>query len=401
MTTTRRLRTRQAAWAAWGVWGLWLALSTTALVLALWRPGVSDEAVLGFLLVGYATTGALIASRHPRNAVGWVLLAVAVAFGLQALAETYLWTGLDAGRSGVGWVVGWVWFVWIVVLGVFLPLVFPTGRLLSPRWRWVAWTGLVSLLLYLLGVGLRPGPIDVEARPPVDNPIGVTALPAEFFETVEDVGTLLFVAAVVCAVAALPLRLGRAHGVERQQLKWFTLVGVLTLTGLVVAGLAELLLPPGPARLAGSMAWTTFLVGSLVGIPLAVAVAVFRHRLYDIDRVINKTLVYGSLTAALLATYIACVLVLGRILNPLTGDSALAVAASTLAVAALFRPARRGIQRTVDRRFYRHRYDASRILEDFTTRLRHELDLDAVSNDLRSAVDETLQPTHVTLWLRR
>jgi hypothetical protein len=398
MTAMSRLLTRRTAWAGWGVW---FAMSTAALALGLGRPGITDEAVLGLLLVGYATTGVLVASRHPRNAVGWVLLAVALAFAVQALAETYLWTGFEAGRSGVGWVAGWVWHVWIVVLGVFLPLVFPTGRLLSARWRWVAWAGLASLLLCCIGIGLRPGPIDLESGPPVVNALGVTALPAGFFGTVENVGTLLLLVAVVGAVASLPPRLRQAHGVERQQLKWFTLVGVLTLTGLAVAGLSELLLPRGPAEVVGSTAWSTFLTGALLGIPLAVAVAILRHRLYDIDRIINKTLVYGILTAALLATYIASVLVLGRILNPLTGDSALAVAASTLAVAALFGPARRRIQNAVDRRFYRSRYDAARTLADFTTRLRHELDLDAVSNDLRSAVDETLQPAHVTLWLRR
>jgi hypothetical protein len=398
MITASRLLTRRTAWAAWGVW---LALSTTALALALARPDVADEAVLGLLLMGYATTGALIASRHPHNAVGWVLLAVAVTFGIQALAETYLWTGLDAGRSAVGWVSGWVWLVWMVVLGVFLPLVFPTGRLLSPRWRWVAWTGLVSLFLFCIGIGLRPGAIDLETRPSVVNPLGVTALPGELFRTAEDIGTLLFVTAVIGAVTSLPIRLRRAHGVERQQLKWFTLVGVLTLTGLAVAGLSETLLPRPSAEVVGTAAWMTFLAGALLGIPFTVAVAILRHRLYDIDRIINKALVYGALTAALLATYIASVLVLGRILDPLTGDSALAVAASTLAVAALFRPGRRGIQRAVDRRFYRSRYDAARTLADFTTRLRHELDLDTVSDDLRSAAEQTLQPTHVTLWLRR
>jgi hypothetical protein len=398
MTTTRRLLTRQTAWSAWGVW---CALSIAALVLALWGPGASDEAVLGFLLVGYATTGVLIASRHPRNAVGWVLLAVAVAFGVQALAEVYLGTGIDAGRSGVGWVGGWIWHVWIVVLGVFLPLVFPTGRLLSPRWRWVAWTGLASLLLSCLGIGLRPGPIDLETGPPVVNPLGATVLPARLFETVEDMGMLLLLVAVVGAVAALLDRLRQAHGVERQQLKWFTAAGVLTLTGLAVAGLSELLLPRPSAEVVGTAAWMTFLAGALLAIPLTVAVAILRHRLYDIDRIINKALVYGALTAALLATYIASVLVLGRILNPLTGDSALAVAASTLAVAALFRPARRGIQRAVDRRFYRSRYDAARTLEDFTARLRHEVDLDTVHADLRDTAEAAFRPTHLSLWIRR
>lgn len=394
ITTSRHSGARVLGRAAWM---LWFLLSATSVVVVLARPGFSDEGSSGIAFAGYATTGALIVSRRPRNPVGWVLLGVAVFAGVSAAVETYLWTGLGPGRAFAGWGASWFWDLWLVLAGIFLPLLFPTGRPPAPRWRWVAWCGAAAFVFSVLGVGLRPGPLDLATGKPVDNPLGVTALSTDVFSAADRLGTLLFAVAVLGTVISLGLRLRASQGVERQQLKWFTFVGVVTLGGAAVAGFSELVALPSVVADTG---WTAFISGAVVGLPVAVAIAVLRYRLYDVDRVINKTVVYATLTAGLLTTYFLCVLVLERVIDPIRGSSSLAVAGSTLAVAALFRPARRRLQTAVDRRFYRDGYDAARTLDDFATRLRHEVDLDTVREDLRRTADDAFHPAHVSVWIR-
>jgi hypothetical protein len=380
---------------AWSLWTLWAALCGVAVALA---PTLTVLDTFWLAVVGYATVGALVATRHPSNAMGWLMLVfaslVCLQFASESLAERDGLTGQIAGA----WAAGWLWYLWLSILLVFFPLLAPTGSLPSRRWRPVLWVAYAGLGAAVLGAAFKPGPTYANDGP--DNPVAAPDPWGQGFTILELVGDALLLAACLLAVGSLAARFRHSVGMERQQLKWFAYALVLMFTGWALFMVSNGLPDPWSTAVE-QVGWLLFLCCIGLLLPAAIGIAIFRHRLYDIDLVINRTLVYAALTTTLLATYALSVLVLGRLLDPVTGDSALAVAASTLAVAALFRPARRRIQNVVDRRFYRSRYDAARTLADFTTRLRHELDLDAVSNDLRSAVDETLQPAHVTLWLRR
>jgi hypothetical protein len=256
------------------------------------------------------------------------------------------------------------------------------------------WLGIADLMLNAGSAALTPGPLELQRSSRIENPLGVAGgVP----EVVSDVDIFIDGVAVVLAAASVVVRFRRSRGAERQQLKWFALVGVVAAVCLSVAvlfGSAIRVHELEPVAVAGWLGGVALLG---IGLPAATGIAILRHRLYDVDVVIRRTLVYGALTVALGATYLALVLLAGLAV----GRSGFAVAVSTLAVAALFRPARARIQGAVDRRFYRHRYDAARTLEAFGTRLRDELDVDAVGVDLRAVVHATMQPAHVSLWLRR
>jgi hypothetical protein len=338
-----------------------------------------------------------VASRHPGNAVGWLMMAIAYTILLQGMSEAYAYSRSKPGYVVVAWVSSELFIVWLLLIVSFLPLVFPTGRLLSRRWRPVWWFSVAIMATSIVAVGLMPGKLDVEADIP--NPIGVHGTAATVVKVVNDATWFWVTAAVLLTALSLVLRFRRSRGTERQQLKWFAFAGITTVAGLLVSTLGEVL-PPNWGNPIGDAGWNSFIVAGLLGMPVAMGIAVLRHRLYDIDVVINRTLVYGTLTAALATTYVGSVLLLNLVLSPVAGDSALSVAGSTLAVAALFRPLRSRIQAVVDRRFYRSRYDATRTLDEFSQRLRHELDLDAVGADLCAAVDQTVQPSHISLWLR-
>jgi MFS family permease len=358
---------------------------------------VESDGGIVVALVGYATVGALVASRRPSNAVGWLLMAIAFAFVLQIVGEAYIASRSNPAYLAVAVVTGSMFSVWLMLVVSFLPLLFPDGHALSRRWRALVWFNvLLTALLVLVGV-LLPGELAVSAD--IDNPIHLHGPALTLVQAVGAAGGFLLVPTVLLTGLTLVLRFRRSHGRERQQVKWFAFAGLMTVAGLLIAALGNLL-PSAWREPVGGVGWAMFLSFAILGIPIATGIAILRHRLYDIDVVINRTLVYGTLTAALAAIYVGSVLLLRLVLTPLAGESALSVAGSTLAVAALFRPARARIQAAVDRRFYRSRYDASRTLDDFAHRLRHELDLDAVGADLCAAADRTVQPSHISLWLR-
>ena len=380
---------------AWALCACFVALEGATVWLVARGAGEPDEA-LGMMMIGYVVVGAVIASRHPRNAVGWILIGIALSFAIQGLCEVYVADG-SSGYLVAAVVAGWVWYVWFMLVAVFLPLLFPSGRLLSPLWRPVVWIALAALAASVVGTLFTPGDLDVSV--PVENPIAAGGAWVGVVDVFTVAGDLLAVVAFVLTAASLVLRVRRARGVERQQLKWFGLVGLVTL-GAIVLAMLEKIAPGGRFEAIGAVGWFTFLGAVVFGVPAATGVAILRHRLYDIDLVINRALVYGALTLTLGVDYLGTVLLLGLALGPLTEDSKLAVAGSTLAVAGLFGPVRAAVQAAVDRRFYRRRYDAARTLEAFGGRLRDELDLEALGADVRGVVRETVQPAHVSLWLR-
>jgi hypothetical protein len=382
-TVTRTVQVR-VAWAVALVTVALVALGVALLPSQEW--GLSLEFVSravgnSLFILACSVVGLLIVSRRPGNAIGWIYALVAFALAVGEAAGGY------ASRSlpGAAWVALLPDLMWLVAtpLGVaLLLLLFPTGRLSGRRWRPVVWAIVVATAAAVVGTALTPGP--VEFYPQFQNPLGLAgAGPA--LEVIVQVAFVVLTAGVFAAAGSLIVRWRRARGVERQQLKWLAYAAAM----LVVAQVGASLLPR-----------TLFLVVSMVAtllFPAATGIAVVRYRLYEIDRIINRTLVYGLLTATLGLVYAELVLVLGQLLGQ---DSSLAVAGATLAVAALFQPARRRIQQGVDRRFNRRRYDAAQTIEVFSTRLRDQIDLDTLSAELLAVVDQTMQPTRVSLWLR-
>jgi hypothetical protein len=390
------VKQQTAARLAWSVWATTLALLAGALVLAAAnqgaRPRLADDLGLAFAFLCFATVGAFIASRRHANAVGWiccaigltVALAVApIEYGHYALAHP----GSLPAAATVAWPAMWAFYPALGLMATFLLLLFPTGQLPSRRWRLVAWAAGATIIGMTLVAAIAPVPPD-DGLP--TNPLGIQQL-ARVWELTDSIGALLFGALAVASAASLVVRFRHARGEERQQLKWFT---------FGTSGLVVLLAVQAAAPTLGARVSNLVVAAALGAIPLAIGIAILRYRLYDIDRIINRTLVYGLLTVLLGAVYIAGVFGLGQLLNPVTGESALAVAASTLAVAALFQPARRRIQQAVDRRFNRRKYDAAETIDTFGARLRDQVDLDTVSTELLAVVDQTMQPTRVVLWLR-
>jgi hypothetical protein len=374
-----------------------------------WGTGLLGE--LGFTLVvlAFPLVGLGILVRQPRNRIGWLLEGVGLAWTVPSLLDVYAYYGLVIAPGSVpGADVAAAlnegsWSLGILMMGVFLILPFPDGRLLTPRWRVVAWLAGAAAVVVPAVIALAPGTLEEAPVSGLVNPLSA----GRFEPIVLALSVVALPLVPICLVASavsLVLRFRRSSGVQREQIKWLSTAG-----GLVAALFAVTLTSTFAAEFAGSGSPgglplpIRFLqeasISSFVLLPLAIGAAILRFRLFDIDLVINRALVYGSLTALLAAVYLGSVLLLQLVLRPLTEQSDLAVAVSTLAVAGAFGPARRSIQALVDRRFYRRRYDAALTLDAFAGRLRHQVDLDAVGADLLAAVRETVQPTHATVWL--
>ena len=394
---------RTAAWLAWSLCALGVALAAASPILALlngrtlaeifmaWGPSILT---LATLTVSFSVVGALIASHRPENPIGWIFLAVGFLQGLLSAADQYaiyaLLTNPGALPWGAeaSWLGQWIWAPGLGLILVFLPLLFPDGHPPSHRWRPVGWLGALSIGLTVVSSTIGLWPERGTALLTGDES------PSHVVHVLVDLVALpMMLLAGVGAVISVLVRFRRARGDERQQIKWFAAAAALTLVWYLVFGQSTRELPEAIVALASILVLQT--------IPVATGIAILRYRLYDIDRIINRTLVYGSLTATLVALYFGGIVVLQRIFVTLTGQqSTLAVVASTLLIAALFTPLRRRIQGFIDRRFYRSKYDARKTLEAFSAQLREETDLNALSEDLVGVVRETMQPAHVSLWLR-
>jgi MFS family permease len=396
---------RTAARVAWSLCTAALALFALSLLLILlgwatplpkgWVPWQAQTiSTVGFM--GAPVLGGLIASRRPKNLYGWLWLGLGLSAALLQLAGSYSAYALvvepgslPAPRTvsqvlGIGWGMG-------IILLPFLFLLFPTGRLPSQRWRPVAWAVLVAGAVLLIVGMLLPG----ENIGPFENPLSIGGLVGEvIFFTAGAVVFTIF-GAIILSALSLVFRYRRAGGVERQQIKWFAYAAVLLSGSFVFGGFLGQDLPG---------VWdAVFETVTFVPLYVAVGVAILRYRLYDIDLLINRTLVYATLTALLAATYFGGVTGAQTIFRTLTGQEEqpqIAVVASTLVIAALFNPLRRRIQAFVDRRFYRRKYDARKTLEAFSAKLRDETDLEALSDHLIGVVGDTMQPVHTSLWLR-
>jgi hypothetical protein len=366
-----------------------MSLGLIACTLALAVRDGADVQGVSFPLALMASTlvGGLVASRRPENPVGWFFLAAAC-FNLTGFAAEYIALGL-AGSRAMAWLISWLWVPGVMLLLCFVPLYFPDGRLVSPRWRWIVRFALVFSVFATVHSALSPGEIQDSG---IANPLGIeTSWPV--FDLLEMLVFALYFPLLFVSAASLVVRFRRSGSVERQQIKWLALAAVLIpvwfLTNAPVQAAAPNLF----------LVLDSFFFSAMI--PLAAGIAILRYRLYDIDVIINRALVYGVLTAALALVYFGGIAVLQGLFRALGGgESQLAVVASTLVIAALFVPLRRRIQAFIDRRFYRRKYDAVRTLEIFSARLRDETDLDTLGGDLVAVVRETMQPARASLWLR-
>ena len=392
---------RAVAGVAWLLCGASLSLGLLGLVLeSLNSHQITDTGVVGIALLAFTfpLVGAVVAAQRPHNPLGWIFCVIGLTYGLTVTGEAY---GIYALRTAPGslpggglmsWLGNWAWAPGLGLLLTFALLLFPDGRLPSRRWRPVAWLSGASIAM-ICGLGAawswpqRGLALMESAQEGLENAPHLVQLLVQ-------AGVPLMLLCGLASVVALLVRFRGSRGVERQQLKWFAFAGAVTFAGLV------LILFPSQYGWIGPVSVLVALP-ILVSMPVAAGVAILRYRLYDIDRIINRTLVYGLLTALLAGMYAAVVLLLGQLFGGIGAEPPnWLVAGATLAVAALFQPLRRRIQNAVDRRFNRRRYNATKTIEAFSARLRDQVDLDTLSAELLAVVDRTMQPTTASLWLR-
>ena len=394
---------------AWSLFGLF-----TSLVIVTSGPGllgqngpanllrIAGDALISIATpVAFAAVAALILSRQPQNTIGWVLMVPLGAFAVGTPLQNYVEHAATSSSVPTVplmiavWFGNWGWMLLLFPL-LHIPLLFPDGRPPTPRWRWVSLAAIVWAALFVLLTTFSQR-ISAGTTPDLvfENPVGILGRgAAESLAVVWVVGLL---ALVVACVVALFVRYRGANGVERKQIQWLLYACAVFLVVFTCGTFSGV----GGAMNLGGYIWSIFFGLSLMGLPAAIGVAVLRYRLYDIDLLVNRALVYGLLTAALIVVYFGGIVLLQRLFAALTGEkSTLAIVASTLAIAALFSPLRRRVQALVDRRFYRRKYDARKTLESFSATLRDETDLEALDDGLVGVVRETMQPEHVSLWLR-
>ena len=397
------MSSRSSRWLAVGLLCAWLGAIIAFAVLTVLSWGAKTEAeafgvaTIAFAigLSGYPVVGAMIVFRQPANSIGWLFIGVGLLFAAAALFPAYATYGVfvDPGSlpaaEWAAWVSGWLDPLFFLALMLLL-LLFPNGHVPSPRWRIVLWMVAVGVAVSLADAAVKPGLIRKEL--PIENPLGI-ARAQPLFDALDTPVFLYFATCMVLSVAGLVVRYRGSSGDARVQIKWIAL-SALFLFGSFAADIA-LAIAGAPRGVVDVLFGLAF-----ASIPVAAGVAILRYRLYDIDRVISKTLAYGVLSVILAGVYLGLVLGGQALSSSFAGGSNLAIAVSTLVVAALFLPVRSRVQQFVDRRFYRRRYDAQRTLEAFGSRLREQVDLETLSLDLRHVVSETMQPASTSVWIR-
>ncbi|HZU11344.1 MAG TPA: hypothetical protein VFB58_00750 [Chloroflexota bacterium] len=397
------MRKRALPALAWSL-GVLSAVLTglTVYLIALNHLANPADALYPLDFVAFALVGAFIAAYRPHNAIGWLFCLIGLSNIVSDVAQQYavyavithphtVPAGVFMFWAGTGWMatIGWA------TMALFIPLLFPTGRLLSPRWRIVAILGAIVIAVEVAFQAFMPFSGGVSYFPRMANPYAVTIL-ASLKEMVTYIGMLLVVGVMVAAVVSLVLRFQRAGRDEQLQIKWFAYAAALLAVSIALAIVNSAVVHNA---LVDNLSTPLQLI-AVSALPISAAVAILRHRLYDIDVVINRTLVYGSLTLSLAAVYIGGVIALEALFRFVSGqNSDLAVAVATLAVAALFNPWRQRLQAFIDRRFYRRRYDAARALAAFTVQLRDEVDLEKLTGDMLDVLQETIQPASASIWL--
>jgi hypothetical protein len=383
--TASRGTAHRLAWVTWGICAS-LILSATVIGCLEARNLLRDVNIIctGIAFVLFGTVGALIAWHRPRNTIGWIFCAVGIGTGITDFSAAYTAYGTVKGHlplPGTGvfnllgnavWPLNWVLFL------VFLPLLFPDGHLLTRRWRIVGWLAAVLAFLSMLAGWLSDLNVEMFGK----------VIPTDFWSSLSDNINLLVLPLSIAALVSLVLRFIRAKGRERQQIKWLT-YGTVIMAVLIVGGF---FIWQDQTNLSFDLA--------IMFLPLSIGISILRNQLYDIDRLISRTLIYLLLSALLVLTYLALVFSLQYVLQGITRNSPVPIVVSTLVVAVLFQPLRKRIQSIIDRRFYRRKYNAERVLTSFGATLQSELDLAQLSEQLLAVVQETMQPTHISLWLR-
>jgi hypothetical protein len=409
--TPTRAGPRAGRFAAIGPWLATIAISGGAVLLLVLDASASVPDAWGFrgfavlFALAFGTVGALIRARVPENRIGWLFVAIGLLSALTALDEEYLVYGVLVRQgampfiAAVGWLLTWMWVPLAGFSTTFPLLLFPDGQLSSPRWRPAAWLSLLTIVSMSVVLSIAPGPID-NARF-LNNPLGAEGLDVQLRAVLTAVVFALLGVSVLFSAASLILRFRRSRGVERQQLKWFALAASFAGVVLVGPGTIFNVLITGSPQISRVKPFEILTILSILLIPIAAGIAILRYRLYDIDRIISRTLAYAVLTAILAAVYVVGFLAVQAALSEFTANGGpFAVAASTLIVFALFQPVRRRIQGAVDRRFYRSRYDAAREIESFAARVRDEVEVDRLAVALSSTLERTMQPASASIWLR-
>ena len=374
-----------------------VAVGSATISVALHGPQFGDTYAGMVWPVSNLVVGLLLTLRRPNLLTGWIFLAIGVLASTGNAADTLSAEALDApGLTAPWWGVlsvwygEWYWLPMLYATMVFLPLLFPTGRPLNARWRRVTW-GCGLVLAVATATAALQERLDPVRGYAITNPIGIPGLADVEEGLMGSLLALIGVVSLILAASGLVVRYRRSGGVERQQLKWFTSAGVAMISGFILLGLGDALGLNRPGYVDAALFSLT---------PIAAGIAIFRYRLYAIDRIISRTVTYFLVTALLVGVYVGAVAIMSVAVDPLAGESPLAVAIATLTAAAVFRPARHRVQTAVDRRFNRARYDVQRTVEGFRDRVRSDVDLERLCTDLVAVTDDALRPASALVWLR-